>query len=1124
MEDFEIAERFLDFLTEVYRQELERVKFEGAPCLLFNFAELDRYDPELADKLLEEPERTLSIAEQALAEAEGMGVKLRIKNLPELRYLRIRELRSEHIGKLLGIEGIVKRASEVRPEVAEAVFLCPECNQRISVIQTERFIKPPLACSCGNRKGFKLVDQKLVDARWLYVEEPYEVLSGERPSELMIYLKSDLTTPRMQNNTDPGNRLKIVGILKQMARRVKKARSTQLEIYLEANWVEPVEVGWEEVEITQEEEERIKQLASDPQVYEKLVASFAPTMFGLEEVKEAILLQLFGGETHCLPDGTKIRGNIHVLLVGDPAAGKCVEGDTKVVLADGRIVEIRGVVEVSMRNAEAMEDGFYASINHHLPSLNPAGRMSVQKASIAWKRLAPPRMYEIETESGAKIAVTPSHPFLTIEGGQLIYKRADELRVGNFLATPKFLPVRSEGCKLQIQVTPELCKLIGYALIGFVSFEEDGVKLKCSAPGLLKDHRRLKKVLAKPAVLKKLKGLDFSGKIPEFMFVCSNEMVRHLLRAVFEGARIDVRKKCISLSYASKELLEQLKILLLRFGILSQLGSRNLNSYELTISGRSLKGFVHEIGFIDRQKQRLAHRLKGKANPLDIIPHISPVLKELRTILKLSQSSLGISRRAYQRYERGERNPTRAVLKKILKKFEQRFHQISELKHSVPTLSKGELVRVGAKLGLSKAIAKALNTSQAIKENLVKQCEEVLKRALPLLERIRLLTNSHVCWDEVIRIRVRAPKERWVYDLQVDETHNFIANNLIIHNSQLMQLASKLIPRGKYVSGTGVSGVGLTATVTRDEEFFGGWVLEAGALVLANRSLLSIDEFTQIPKDEMVKLQEAMSMGTVSIAKASIVATLPADTSVLAGANPKLGRFDPYIPIREQLALSDVILSRFDLKFALRDKPNPEMDARMVDHILQARHFKQEVAKPSIPMEVLRKYIAYARAKCHPKLTPEAGERLKQFYLQMRERSSEEAPVSITLRQYEALIRLAEASAKVRLSEWVEAQDAERAIELMKKSLRQFGFEPESGMIDIDRAEGQRITSAQRSKIRIMLDLFENLEAAFGKQVPTEELLKRAKEAGVENAEEILQKMMREGIVFSPRAGLISKV
>ena len=671
MKKEEIIDRFSEFLREKYYKDLATATTEGKKSLEIDFSLVDRFDPELADEILKTPEDNLRLLEESIEEIDlPQKGKLRIRflNLPETTNIRIRNIRAKHIGKLLSVDGIVKRASEVRPEISEVVFECPDCGKKITVIQTEKdkTVRAPGRClSCGARRGFRQVEQKLYDARWVAIEEPFEITTGERPSEIMVYLKEDLISPRMRNKTDPGSKIKVIGILKEIPRKIIKDRkSRQMEILLDANNVQAVEVEWEELIIDPEDEKKIKKLGKDPRIYEKLVGSLAPTMYGLDDVKLAIIFQLFGGVPKQLKDGTRIRGNIHVLLVGDPAAGK----------------------------------------------------------------------------------------------------------------------------------------------------------------------------------------------------------------------------------------------------------------------------------------------------------------------------------------------------------------------------------------------------------------------------------------------------------------------------SQLMQLTSKLIPRGKYVSGSGVTGPGLTATVVKDEQFLGGWVLEAGAVVMSNRSVCAIDEFSRVSAQDQVALQEAMSIGTVSIAKASIVATLPAQTAILAGGNPKLGRFDPYIPIREQVMIDDVLLSRFDLRFALRDIPNPEVDERMADYILKTRHTGTgEGVTPVIESNLLRKYIAYAKSHVSPKLTKEAGQAIKDFYLKMRAKATGEAPISITLRQYEALIRLAESSARIRLADKVTVEDANKAINLMKTSLRQFGFDPETGMIDIDRAEGA-MTSAQRSKIRIVLDVIEELTGVIGKTIPEEEITRRAREEGVDDVDDILRRMKNEGLVFAPRPGHLQKI
>ncbi|MCK5548740.1 MAG: minichromosome maintenance protein MCM, partial [Thermoplasmata archaeon] len=191
------------------------------------------------------------------------------------------------------------------------------------------------------------------------------------------------------------------------------------------------------------------------------------------------------------------------------------------------------------------------------------------------------------------------------------------------------------------------------------------------------------------------------------------------------------------------------------------------------------------------------------------------------------------------------------------------------------------------------------------------------------------------------------------------DIHVLLIGDPAAGKSQLLKLVPEIVPRGRYVSGKGVTGAGLTATVTKDEQFMGGWVLEAGALVLANKGLLSIDEFEKMSQEDQVAMHEALEQGSISIAKASIVATLPAKTSVLAGGNPKFSRFDPYVPISKQITIPDTLLSRFDLKFALRDVPNQEQDKNIVDHVLAVRQDENfEGAIPKLDSKFIRKYIA----------------------------------------------------------------------------------------------------------------------------------------------------------------------
>ncbi len=655
-----LAADFESLLKKLYHQKVLEAGDEEWGSVLIDFKVMDEFKPELGDLLLNRHEVFFEVADKALDQMQlARKPDIRVSNLPSV--VAIRDLRSKHIGKFVCVEGIVRKASEIRPEITENVWECPECKAEIVQERKGNFISFPTFCDCGNKKGFKQKTKKMIDTRWIVIEEPFELTEGERPSQVTIFLKQGLVSPDGRRITEPGNRLKITGVLMDMPKA--KAYSVKLDFFLDANHVQPTEIGWSKLEVTKEDEAGIKKLAADPEVYKTFVDSLAPSIYGMEEIKESISLQLFGGVPRILKDGTKLRGDIHLLLLGDPSSGK----------------------------------------------------------------------------------------------------------------------------------------------------------------------------------------------------------------------------------------------------------------------------------------------------------------------------------------------------------------------------------------------------------------------------------------------------------------------------SQLLKLVPTIVPRGKYVSGKGATGAGLTATVSKDEQFMGGWVLEAGAMVLAHKGLLAVDEFEKMAVEDQVAMHEALEQGSVSIAKASIVATLPAQTSVLAGGNPKFSRFDPYLPIAKQITIPDTLLSRFDLKFMLKDIPQVETDTKITEHVLRSREEDYENIKPKLDSGFIRKYIAYAREHCQPRLTKEVGKMLKNFYVEQRKRAEGgQAPIPITLRQFEALIRLSEASAKMQLSDTVRKEDAERAIRLMRFSLKQLGMDPDTGMIDIDRTEGSTPAS-ERSHIRVILDIINDLSVKK-KEVPMISIIERALKEGVKDCDEIIEKLKREGMLFEPSPGHVQKI
>lgn len=359
-------------------------------------------------------------------------------------------------------------------------------------------------------------------------------------------------------------------------------------------------------------------------------------------------------------------------------------------------------------------------------------------------------------------------------------------------------------------------------------------------------------------------------------------------------------------------------------------------------------------------------------------------------------------------------------------------------------------------------------------------------------------------------------------------THILLIGDPGSGKTQILLKVKELSPKARYASGKGASGSGLTASVIKDD-FIGTWAVEAGTLPLANKGIAIIDELDKMTKEDRSYMHEGLEQGTITVNKANIQATLKCDTTVLAAANPKHSRFDPYDTIFNQIDLPVSLVSRFDLIFPIRDLPNQEKDRSMARHILQMHHNPNIlIAQQEIREELITKYIAYAKQKCEPVLTEDAMNLIEDFYVMFRntEQGGDVITVPVTARQLEGVIRLAEASAKLRLSDTVDKEDATIAIELVKHCLTQIGLDPETGKIDVDRALGVT-TANQRNNISIIKKIFMRLYGeSSDKMVEIHELMNEAKKEGVreEKTDEIIEKLKREGEIYSPVRGKLTKM
>jgi len=355
------------------------------------------------------------------------------------------------------------------------------------------------------------------------------------------------------------------------------------------------------------------------------------------------------------------------------------------------------------------------------------------------------------------------------------------------------------------------------------------------------------------------------------------------------------------------------------------------------------------------------------------------------------------------------------------------------------------------------------------------------------------------------------------------DIHLLLIGDPGVAKSQVLKFVSDIAPKGRYVVGMGASGKGITATVVRDD-FLRGWSLEAGAMVLANKGVICIDEIEKMTLEDSNAMHEALEQQSVTISKANIQATLTAQTSVLAAGNPKYGRFEPTQSITEQIDLPPALINRFDLIFILRDLPNIKQDIAIATHVLDIHQMKGR--KAAVDRELFRKYIAYSKQKCEPKLTNEAVEEIKNFYVKLRnmQSSGETHSIPISARQLQGLVRLAEAHAKTRLSQTVDKEDAQVAIRLTNYYLMQVGYDPETKTFDIDRFSIST-SSSQRNKIILVKETIKKLEEQHGKMVPLDLLKKEiGKNLSDTEFEEALEKLKKIGDIFQPKSGFVQLI
>ena len=914
-ENTEVIDKFEQFYRDYYRNEIGQLaqKYPNEKRSLYiEWDDLYRFDPDLADDFIAQPDQIRDYAEEALRLYDlPVDVKLgqahvRVQGLQ--RTTGIREIRARHRGQLVEVTGIIRKATDVRPKVTEAAFECQRCGTLTRIPQTSGEFHEPHECQGCERQGpfdINFDQSEFVDAQKLRVQESPEGLrGGETPQSIDVHIDDDIT-----GHVTAGDHVRVTGILHLDQQGSNQEKSPVFDVYMDGLSVEIEDEQFEDMDITDEDKKRIIELSNESDIYEKMIASMAPSIYGYDQEKLAIIMQLFSGVTKHLPDGSRTRGDLHMLLIGDPGTGKCVKSSTKITLADGREKEISEVVESNLEDPVKIDDGYYKNTNVNVITTDGEAT-EAGRATKVWKREAPKTMYRIRTETGRELEVTPSHPLFVQNESRLSAVVASKLSEGDFVAVPRNISTSPVTEKLDTEqhcqvdegsfdppdhLTERLARLLGYVIgeghvfgnTAVVTNADTGIiedvseiydvlqvehrveshhtspdvsKIMCTSRGLVSLFEHVE-----PAIL------DTSAyqRVPDAVFQASLRVKRAFLRAYVDGeCSVSATQREIVVASVSEELLENVRSLLLSFGIQSQLHPRQNDSYRLRISGADFERYVDRIGFVTERKTASAAELDDvQANTnTDVIPNVGETLREIRETLAISQFDCGIPRTTYQHYERGDRNPSRSSLGTVLDAFEARIGELSTLRERVVKEDWDAIVTARDELNISQAaLADGMDVSQgaisyyernevAPDGGEIDNAEAVVLRELDSalsaaddIDRLRTLTENDISWDRIESIDPVEPDYEWVYDLEVKGTHSYISNNVISHNSQLLQYVRNLAPRSVYTSGKGSSSAGLTAAAVRDD--FGDgqqWTLEAGALVLADQGIAAVDELDKM--------------------------------------------------------------------------------------------------------------------------------------------------------------------------------------------------------------------------------------------------------------------------------------
>ncbi|MDO8647244.1 MAG: LAGLIDADG family homing endonuclease [Candidatus Diapherotrites archaeon] len=853
--------------------------------------------------------------------------------------------------------------------------------------------------------------------------------------------------------------------------------------------------------------------------------------------------------------------------------GLCVAPDT-LILNDNGFKEIKEFVEDSFDEKKAIEEiqgAFSNQFNSkNANCLSPSLKMEEKPIYKIWRIKAPEKMFKIKTRSGKEIKLTPNTSLPRIKDGKVEWIKSSLLEAGDFVATARKLPQGKQKVYCaEILSSHQTIRIQNNVSKEFSEITNKLIKKKnCTLEELAKSIGLKKERFYRWRMQKFYQGIPLSvfWKLGIEAGIPKNQLAGKI-KTVFSRygkninipERLDNEKLCylaglalgdgslyegkntaqLRIWSADRQILETIEEYVEELFAIKAEKIKDHNGLE----GRRIKYFeaielLKELGLAKKEKIALSHSTTEQSNKSikEILSglfdtdgyasnaragssHVgfTTISKKLAQTTSLALLKFGILSKIRLRKRAGNKAFSKGLLiqskhdqycveirgKNNLELFEQEIGFKLERKKKALEIIIGKISKENTNIDTIPEIKKLTGFSFNPSRKFLKANVEN--------DKLLNLSESDVFWDEIKEKTEFSPDFEFVYDFSVRENHNFIANGFFVHN---------------------------TASAEKDEFGEGGWTLKAGALVLASGGMAMIDEFDKMNPEDRSSMHEALEQGTISIAKAGIVTTFRTDTSVLAAANPKYARFDAYMNSLEQVDLPPTLISRFDLLFLIKDNLDRKKDEDITDFILKrhqegekAIHEKkfqvkmdevktESVNEESVDPEFLKKYISYARQKIFPIMTDAAMNHIREFYLKLRDMGRQDKVYAATHRQLEALIRLSEASARVRLKDFVEEEDTERATRIFRASLDELAIDKETGKLDIDLiTSGQ--ASSKTSQIKKIVGIIREKTQDGRSQAAYDEVVKIAVSEGIDEdrAKELISDLKKKGELYEPTLG-----